>query len=514
MRMFNRKPYKSISPLLLLAVLLPAFADAGVTGGFWHGVNKEFSVSPNGNVAAISCHNCYVFSKPLSSENQQATVDKLEEAIAQDADLLELDIMYQNNQWVIAHDRGHCYSTSTCASLGEVLSDAGLNLESADQVMFIELKDWPDDVPNNAYEGLINNFLSSNLVSEGRPIVFRTFNEKRDHLTALQGILGQSQYDGVRKDILLSELFWNEKNSIALHQDLIKTASDSGFDMVEFNHRIKNVSSYIAYAKALGLGVNVGTFGVLGEMLIAGYRDKVDALTVDYSVLKSRQVVQDDNSVLFLDMAGQSYAGGLIRINNSKARYDLVGRYQTAQWNEPTIIFDDVGEDRFGATMQFRAGEAQNITLYDVDNKADEGWYLSLVANFDEVELGDGQTASLVAKTDSGGAGLEMHNPVGSASTVLRFAVNVNGAYHYANCSMSMFNATDSYHIMAGYDGDGHARVLVDGVEKCKSGYLNGGIKVNDAPWVIGADPQGTEGRRFFFSGKIQSVSIQTWGNH
>ena len=174
------------------------------------------------------------------------------------------------------------------------------------------------------------------------------------------------------------------------------------------------------------------------------------------------------------------------------------------------------GEDRFGGSLIFEADEEQSLTLYDADTPAGEGYFVSVLANFDDLEVPGGEVRSLVAKSDGGGFAIELYNPAGISPTVLRFGVRVGGEYHYATYPARSLNGTDSYWITGAYDGDGAVRMWVnnsdDGVTT--SDGIAGGVVNNNSPIVIGADPQGAVERRFHISAKIQRVNIQRWGDH
>ena len=128
------------------------------------------------------------------------------------------------------------------------------------------------------------------------------------------------------------------------------------------------------------------------------------------------------------------------------------------------------------------------------------------MVNFDD--LNPNTTASIIAKSDSGGFALEQDGGV------LRFGVHVNGAYHYAVAPMAAFNGTNSYFIIGAYDGNGAVRLWVNNVERTPSAAVTGGVTHNSSPIVVGADPQGATDRRFFFKGKVQQVMVQKWRDH
>jgi hypothetical protein len=73
----------------------------------------------------------------------------------------------------------------------------------------------------------------------------------------------------------------------------------------------------------------------------------------------------------------------------------------------------------------------------------------------------------------------------------------------------SHLNETDAYQIIGAYDGDGGVRLWIDGKEVGTAPFVSGGVTHNDSAIVVGADPQGNNDERYFFSGKIQQVNVQ-----
>jgi len=47
-----------------------------------------------------------------------------------------------------------------------------------------------------------------------------------------------------------------------------------------------------------------------------------------------------------------------------------------------------------------------------------------------------------------------------------------------------------------------------------ESGSYEDGVTQNDAPMVLGADPEGTSSTRYPFTGRIQMAMVQKWRDH
>ena len=138
---------------------------------YWDGVTRTLAISPLGNVAAISAHNCYsVTSDPGSS--LAATLKRIHDAQADGADLIELDIKSEGGVLYVDHnDEG----TVEGAYLEDVLADPALR--AGNQILFIESKETQAD---SAYvSSLLTSLVANGYGCAGRPVVIRAFNNIR-----------------------------------------------------------------------------------------------------------------------------------------------------------------------------------------------------------------------------------------------------------------------------------------------------------------------------------------------
>jgi hypothetical protein len=133
--------------------------------------------------------------------------------------------------------------------------------------------------------------------------------------------------------------------------------------------------------------------------------------------------------------------------------------------------------------------------------------------DFDRLDLDEGETSSVLAKSDSGAFSFELYNPSGASPTVLRFGVRVGGSYIYGTYPAASIDSADSHFLIGAYDGDGGVRIWVDG-NQGTAGSASGGVTQNNVDVLLGADPQGPSGTRFFFQGKIQQALVQNWTAH
>ena len=473
--------------------------------GYWDGVTRTLATSPLGNVAAISAHNCYsVADNPATS--LAATLQRIHDAQADGADLIELDIKSEGGVVYVDHDDK---GTTQGAYLKDVLADPALR--SGDQILFIESKETQADL---AYiYKLLTHLAVNGYARPGRPVVIRSFNNIRLNLTLTRVALRDPAFRALRPWIKLNELFSkNQVASIATFQQLIAQSRQDGFHGVEFNYQDSNLFGKIVYARSLDLGVNLWTIPVsLGEVFVAGLREEVDALTVDYPVDKARQVVQDRNLLLYLNAwPGDGSLGTVQWSDGTGALREAL----TGQPGTPDYSSWPVGEDLFGGVLDLEASKQEIVTFYDADNVSWQGYFITAVVNFDDLALADGETSAILSKADSGGFALELHNPIGSGTTVLRFGVYVGG-YVYGTVPASVLNTTDSFLLTGAYDGDGGVWLWVDhSSDNLTKGQAIGGVGLNNSPVLLGADPQFWASSRFHFSGKVQQVQVQRWGSH
>ena len=478
-------------------------ANLGANSGFWSITNKSINHSPHGNHSAISAHNCYSTSSSSKTTNLAATEAKVASALSKNADLIEFDLIDINGAVLVSHD--DATSASKFFQLHEILSYSTLLNSSAS--LFLEIKE------NNPSLSFVRSILSTiqtyNYAHSGRPAFIRAFNGSRTGALTHAKTLLNTEFTNLKPYVFLSELYGTSQlntSSPATMHNRILTAKNNGYHMVEFAYNVKNLFSYIMYAKSLGLAINIFTVPTsMGEVYVSLFREEADAITCDYDIAKARSDVQENNALLYVNTALQS------QHSNSVGYY----RTGTAQYsatvngtNQPYKLYDGTGEDRYGVSLVFRGSPSNDhIKTYDGDNSASNGFFVSAVVNFDELSS-TSNTRVLVGKADNSGFSLEMK------SGKIRFGVHVNGSYRYANYNLSNFNGTDSYCIIGCYDGNGAVRLWVNNIHRGNTGAYSGGVKTNNSPIVLGADPQGSSNTRFYGKFKLQRVQVLNWRNH
>ena len=481
----------TILTLYLLIFCGPSYAD------FWAGSSRNLSLSALGNKVAVACHNCY--SPDDSNVTLSQALQQIHQGQAADADLIEIDLVAHNGSWVVSH------GTNIGPDYNDVFSDNTFRNGSA--IPFIEIK---TNFSQQAYaDMLVNTINTYGYLNTGDLVIIRSF-----HSAALDKIaIALENIDSARSSrVRLSRLYQNKTYSSLLDWQKNIIEMSNKYHMVEFNSKTKNLVSLIELAKAKGLGINLWTIRDYAEVFAAAYRDSVDALTIDSGSGRSREdnirlaksVVTDNTNLLYFNMAKQNFnqTDHLHFYDRNHSMYQYRHSSNSPEWE----WLENIGEDRYGGSLVLNKNDAEYIRFYDRDNNTSEGYFIYAVVNFDSFSTNT--TQAIVNKSDSGGFALELNG--GS----LRFGVHVEGSYHYVTHPLSALNGTDAYQIIGAYDGNGGVRMWVDGNEVGSPPNISGTVTPNNSPIVVGADPQGPDNQRFFFSGKIQTVSVQSWGHH
>jgi hypothetical protein len=247
-----------------------------------------------------------------------------------------------------------------------------------------------------------------------------------------------------------------------------------------------------------------------GEVFVSGLREDVDCLVVDYPIDKSRAIVKAKTGLVYLNTCTLDPSTKEVSYASNSPTEN---KFERKSLGSPRFKSAKPGSPFFGTAMVFSTN--RSVQLHDADNETKDGYLITACVGFTDTTLLDGETRNVFAKSDRGGFTLELHNPAGAEPTILRYGVRVADQYVYATYPASTLNNTDSYFIVAAYDGDGSVRMWIDGNDEgVITSATIGGVVQNDSPVVIGADPQGPNGQRNFFRGVIQQVQLQNWTGH
>ena len=465
---------------------------------YWEGVTRALPTTPYGRKTAISCHNCYVLgSSNTNSLNQ--TLTKIHDAQAKGADLIELDIKDEGGVVYVQHDDNGNINGALFAS---VLADA--QLKAGNQILFIESK---ETTASEAYvRKVLDALKAQGYATPGRPVVLRAFDNVSHNIGIAQKLLALPEYASIRPHVRLHVLFSRgDGNDIASLQSRIRGAKNKGFHGVEFEYQTPNLYGALKYAESLDLGINVWTIPTnVGEVYISSMRDEVDAITVDYPVDKARQVVIDDNGLVYLNVWKLPTTATSVPWYAQSST--VVQSTSLSGTNRPTLQDLGPGQPLFGTSLRFSGNQA--LPLYDGDNDPDGGFFVTAAVRFASLDTPEG-TAVIVGKAQVAAFSLELTNDV------LRFGVYVDDGYKYATYPKANLQVGPSYLITGAYDGDGGVWLWVNNnADATTRPNHKGGVKQNDVPIVIGADPEPDDGVRYFLNGWVQMALVQKWNNH
>lgn len=470
------------------------------------GVTQNLPLTPMGKPTAISAHNAYVEFWWSPSANLNATLDTLTEAINNQADLLELDLVYDSlDQAVkVSHQAGGLHLVN--ARFDDVLASAVLM--QATQPLFLELKESQFNADYAV--ALIENLRQYGYLRAGRPVYLCSFPEGRSNLIHARDYV-QTNYPQLSPYVRFSEIYQSNNNLNALQQQVAEVVAQ-GFDMVEFNYQTPSLGGHIEYAKSLGLGVGLWTIPAdVGEVGLTLFRDEVDVLTTDYDLSAARQVVLDDNQLLYFNSAQSPIPTSALtyyRSNETPYQLPLVAP------EAPQVFSAQPGQPFVGSVASFLPGQRQHLSFYDADQGAANGYLVNVLVRFRQLSIPDGETRAIVNKADGGSFAMELHNPSGIIGTQLRYGVHINGEYRYVTVDAGQFSTDRSYYLTGAYDGDGGVRLYLNSKQIGAGSSYTGGVTWNDSPVVLAADPQGAYDTRFHADIEVQMVSVQDWWNH
>lgn len=476
---------------------------------YWDGVSHKFAVTPYGKKTAISCHNCYTLGSS-NADSLSKTLAKIHDAQQKGADLIELDIKDEGGVIYVEHDDT---GNTRGALFSDVISD--IPLRGGTQLLFIESKE--KDASEAYVRKVLEELKAKGWAKAGRPVVFRAFDGVSHNVTIARNLLATADFIEMRPHVRLHVLFSRgDGNDIAKLQTRIQGVKDKGFHGAEFEYQTPNLFGALKYAESLDLGTNIWTIPVsVGEVFVTTLRDETDALTVDYPIDKTRQVLEDKTGLIYLNAWKQTGTSVTWYRRNTLATTPT----QLTVPNRPKLVDVAVGNSLFGGALTFDSSKQEHIPFYDAKNEPSDGYLVSTVVTFDSLVPKTSHTAVLIGKADQAAFSLEIHQPTSGTltNTVLRFGVWIGDGYKYATYPVSKLQVGPSYMITGAYDGKGQVWMWVNNsaADTTKPpGEFVGGVKHNDSPVVLGADPQGQVDTQFYFDGKVQLAIVQNWPDH
>jgi cysteine-rich repeat protein len=380
------------------------FFGTQLTAG-WRGVaRRQLTTSALGNVAAVSCHNCYngPGNEVLNAEEMSATIQK---ALSRGADLIEVDLAELNGVIHATHDDG--VSSEGRPTLAEVLAIPAL--QTSDALLFLEIKEQDGDPSWMARELLSALDANRAFARNGRPVFVRAFEWSTPVLREMQRLA--PEFPAVAPYVRYSLLLWSDDapTSQALADRVMRGVVERGFHAVEFKFDHPALWDGVALARSLGLLVNVYTLPVVeGDILALMLRDQVDMITTDLRVDRVRALVTAADGALGLDVSRGVLS--MARSLHGVARRPLeLGQAASPQQHGTPVFIPaawDVGE---AGALRFDARAQQALETFKPPMvMAAKRALLAVTASLNRVQLAVGERMVLLAVGDTHGLFLDV----------------------------------------------------------------------------------------------------------
>jgi hypothetical protein len=500
----------------------------------WTGVARTLPVTPLGKSVGVSCHNCYAGpgNAVLSVSDVNAKIDG---ALGHGADLIELDVVEIGGVIHASHDV--VATADGRPTLQQVLDNPALS--ASDAMLFLEVKGSTVDAAGFAQ--LLLNVLEANrgYVHNGRPVFLRGFREMVPHLLALQGALTQRPL--LRPYVRFHVLYWdNVGSSPAEVVSILSTeVLAHGFHGVEVNHLSPFLTQFAAFASQHDLLMGTWTLpGGFGELYTAALRDDVDQLTGEFRADQLRRAVVEENVAGAFNLGRAPVLADKVVVDrvvpSPLTEQRALNVAETPQQHGTPGWVDSVAS-AWGQELVFTAATHTALPLWDVNADPQQGFLLQASVRFDNLNLPDGVTSTILGKADghSGvalelagaggvtslrfvvgdGMGLSVHEyPVGGVSLP---AAGVCGGADAPQFSVPL-EAGRTYRVVGAFDGNGGVYLFING--RCAATArpeLTLGVPANSLPFLVGASPiPAAPFATSFFDGAVQSATVLRWGDH
>ncbi|MFK7933910.1 MAG: hypothetical protein AB8G22_10390 [Saprospiraceae bacterium] len=392
-----------VTTLIILAFSQFCFAQTNIkeTSGIWKNVQRDLSITSLAHQVAIACHNCYHtdLNSPSAEVSTKETLAKIENALLQGADFIELDIVDADGEIRVKRK-------DTQRARGALLTDvlSYEKLRSSDAMLYLEIKEEKRTTDKFMWT-LLNELKNHGYAKTGRPAVIRVFPEaERENFLLEAKNLLDGHFKRMKEHVLLSLMLPRQLGeNTAEMTNTIERAAQDGIRMVEFNYRTKNIAIHLQRARDLGLGIGMWTLPAKeGNTFIAAFRDQVDLFNTDSEIVTAQSAIEDHN---------------------------LLYSHQQS--------IPDSAETR-------------------------KGYLVMATIQLTELEVGENATHRIVGREKGEDFTLEIHNPGGSQPTMLRFGVKANRQYKYAYILLENLNVDEVYTIVGAYNGDGAIELFVN----------------------------------------------------
>lgn len=498
----------------------------GPVTGPWAGLRRALPRSPLGRPVAIGCHSCSVAADGSTLTDGLARA-KIERALSRGADLVDVPVSGFGTALALCAsptDTANCLDAATLAGILE--SDA---LAASDALLSLEIVE-DDAAPRDFARALLDALEQRReFARNGRPVYIRASSERLEALQAVAAALPGYPFLApyVRLGVAYSP---TAHAAVAAFQDALRVeVANHNFGWAELDHTTPNLTSLLGMGRSMGLSFAVSAIpGDDGAVHTTRLREHADLLWSDYRVDWAREAVVATNVLAHVDASRcRSPGDGAIDMFRNVGELTSLGLPVNVTPSAdapgtPSLVYIAEGEDQFGCSLRFRdlGGSGRFLRLGEtVDTSCTRGGYLvSATVNFDVLSLEEGQSMVLLGNMDLAGFALAL---VGTASsTVLRFAVHVDGEYRKHEYEVSAvglpgietINDTETYHLVGAYGG-GAVKLWINGQSAGDGGSYVDGVRLSSLPTLVGADPQAAGALpRFFFEGLIQEATVVDFG--
>jgi len=443
----------------------------------WKGVKKEdIPETAIGNIVPLTCHNCYNGPGNEVYDFSRATA-KIDQAVERKSDFIELDIIYYNNDIYVCHSKEEC---GEGLSLRQFLENETLRTSSA--MLSIEIKeDFSDE---NAFAEALLTLFDENrdYVKNGRLLLLRSFNYRLRYLKAAKERLNETSNMFLKHYLKFSILFdkYSAENVENFRALVKKEVSENGFHFAEFDYQTKNLFTLLRFSQSLGLGAGIFTIpGEHGDVLISTMRENVDLMTVEYRIDKAREIIENRNTVAFLDASRCSSAGDeTVAVERNYGGEKILEERGLGTetlpdlYGSPNLYLNDEDSSVFSCALDYRAesGISQRaISLGGLHLEADEGVLVTAVVKFANIDNYPEFNMGIVNKSENGGFGLQL-----GKKENLQFLIAIDGSYRSHSYSIDgtglkdnvTINTDDLYYLTGVYKRNGSIFLFIDNMTK------------------------------------------------
>gem|GEM_PF-5844603 len=242
-------------------------------------INQPVTVlADSDNMLALACHNCYQNNNEFLADS----LYKIESAIVEGADLIELDITLSKDKAIsfkVSHE-----NESVGVAFDQLIAQP--SLVSSEQLLFLEIKDEIETLKQvRDFLGILKSHKHPSgryaYLNDNRFVIIRNI-DNNNTLARFRTVLAEPDFADIKPYVKLSRLYYKKTES-QMYQE-ITTAHQCGFHMVELDLRLglDVILSLNAHAEDLGLAVNVFTLNQENyEELMLALKHDVDIFTIE-----------------------------------------------------------------------------------------------------------------------------------------------------------------------------------------------------------------------------------------